>query len=142
MRWNQTFGWIAHIKTSLLWVFWNMYRVFFLWLASFKILLRLKFWSKLNQIVRNYSVIVLALYKDQLVHWFWVFWSEKWRYETYENDLFSLSKFHFGSWFEHFWMVVITRIPHFLIQGDTCVYAWMGSQVSLSCLVQSQWRKM
>ena len=60
----------------------------FLWLASFKILPRVNFWSKLNQIVRNYSVIVLALYKDQLVHWFWVFWSEKRRCEMYENDLF------------------------------------------------------
>ena len=47
-------------------------------------------------------------------------------------------KFRFASWSEHFWMVALTRIADFFIQGDTCVHllSRMGSQVFQSCLVQ------
>ena len=74
--------------------------MFFLWLASFKIYLRQKFWPRANQTFRNYSVIVLVLYEDQLVHWFWIFWSKQRRYETYEN--YKFAEFRQFLWFLSF----------------------------------------
>ena len=62
--------------------------------------MRQKFWPRANQTFRNYSVIVLVLYEDQLVHWFWIFWSKQRRYETYEN--YKFAEFRQFLWFLSF----------------------------------------
>ena len=77
-----------------------LYRVFSLWLQVFEIQLRQKFWPEAYQTFRDYSLIVLALCEYQLVHWFWVFWSGKKRYETYY--IFKFGKIRQFLWFSSF----------------------------------------
>ena len=66
----------------------------------FEIQLRQKFWPEAYQTFRDYSLIVLALCEYQLVHWFWVFWSGKKRYETY--CIFKFGKIRQFLWFSSF----------------------------------------
>ena len=66
----------------------------------FKIHLCLNYWPGACQTFRDYSVIVLALCEYQLVPWFWVFWSEKKRYETYA--ILKFGKIRQFLWFSSF----------------------------------------